>query len=220
MQAKLTDVDKDTIRQRRQDGDTLQQIADSYGVSRQYVHQVTGDIPRALLHHPLQPEVLRLYQEGKSCVSIAKELAIKCNSVHRMVRKAGINRTPAEAGLLRRKSQEQSRVITELYQQGGSMADVAKNVGLSVNAVAKYIRQAGIARSPSAALTLVGHKKYQHKREQAVDLYRQGYPCTEVATMLGVSCAFVLKYSKAAGLDKHDRKAAAIARKGQNGVDK
>lgn len=77
----------------------------------------------------------------------------------------------------------------ELYEQGYSVEEIAKEINVTVSTVYGYIAELGLKK-----------KKYQDAQKKVVDMYVEGKKVGEISETLGVSVSFIHKEIKAAGL--------------------
>lgn len=91
---------------------------------------------------PDQAIVLSLYASGKSALSISQELGLPYKRVYRLIRASEIHR-PQGTGAVDRKS------VCASYEQGLSIAKVARQHGITGTYATAILKEAGIYR-PSA----------------------------------------------------------------------
>lgn len=201
---KLNPSDHAAIRRRRQEGETLQFIADDYGVTRQHIHLLTRDLPRPPRYHrtddTLKERIKAIYQAGNSLANTGRTVGASLSLVTTVITDAGITKRGAVARQLRA---DESRIqaLVAFYRQGYTVASTARHFGVAPGTAASYIHQAGVMRSTKETRLTDPESPYREKRLQAVELYRQGLSQKEVADRLGVSQNFVRRNARRAGLD-------------------
>lgn len=201
---KLNPGDHAAIRLRRGEGQTLQAIADDYGVTRQHIHLLTRDLPRPPRRHrtdnALEEEIIAVYQAGNSLAETSRIVGTSRSLVTAVITAAGITKHGAVARQLRA---DRSRIqaLVAFYRQGYTVASTARRFSVAPGTAASHIRQAGVMRSTRETRLVDPESPYREKRLQAIELYRQGLSQKEVADRLGVSQNFVRRQAQQSGLD-------------------
>lgn len=155
--------DRDVVLARRYlGGETLQSIANDYGITRERVRQIlrTLGVPSLGLrpqhaHRPTAPatvnaeHVVALYNAGLGTTEIAAEIDDNVWNVRNALKRAGCklemgrNRKPETAV----KAAEAAR----LYQQGVRTVDIAERIGCGQPSIYRFLRIAGVTPSRQAA---------------------------------------------------------------------
>ena len=97
-------------------------------------------------------EIIRLYQSGLGCTTIAKELGINPRTVSGHLRDFGISRSSSEANK-RRALYDVSR-MKDLYVSGLGSKEIARVMGCSPANVTKHMRDMGLSRTNKEAQRL------------------------------------------------------------------
>ena len=134
---------------------SYQQIGDTVGCSRQWVHYVarraglTRKVKRHLRSDITVERVLELYHEGLLIKHIAKALSCKPGTVTKRLRAAGISKS--ECYSRGKKLQHHSDVtmerVVQLYHQGILGKDIRQVLGCRPATVSRGLRLAGISES-------------------------------------------------------------------------
>jgi len=184
------DVD---IARRYEAGETLRQLADSYGVSdvpvraaldRQQVERRTvtdytwQDTPEA------RAEIIRLWHEDASVKKISRLVRTRDVNVSRVLREAGIE--ARLGGQHHRFSKEQTVVLVEEFQAGVSLAKLAKKHGGNPITVRGALRRAGVDTDRK-------HPEFwtPERIRWMCEQYESGRTQTSIAQELGYSKAAV-----------------------------
>ena len=201
---RLNAGDRCAVRRRRQEGETLQAIADDYGVTRQNIHLLTRDLPRPprqrRTNEALKEQIIAVYQAGNSLANTGRIVGASRSLVTTVITDAGIKKKGAVARQLRA---DRSRIqaLVAFYRQGYTVASTARRFSVAPGTAASHIRQAGVMRSTRETRLVDPESPYREKRLQAVELYQQGLFQKEVSDRLGVSQSFVRRNARRAGLD-------------------
>jgi transposase len=148
----------------------------------------------------LKPEIIRLYQAGKSSLQIAKKFGLAGGTVRNWVRDWGVVlRTLNEATSLRhvgdRKSKHKNEII-RLYQAGRNTVQVGKNFGLTSSTIFIWLREWGIplrTRTEAISLRQVGNRKSKRK-DEIILLYRAGKSADQIGKKFGLSESTILRW--------------------------
>lgn len=139
------------IARRYKAGETLQQIADSHGVShvpvlaalrrqgierRKVADYTWQDTPEA------RAEIVRLWHEDASVKNIARKVRTRDKNVSRVLREAGIE--ARLGGQHHRFTREQVAVLAEEFRAGASLTRLAEKHGGNPVTVRNALRRAGI----------------------------------------------------------------------------
>lgn len=95
------------------------------------------------------------------------------------------------AAVLKEKGQRKKRMqrVLELYEQNASVEEMAKDLGVTTNAIYSYIAELGLKKH-----------KYHEAQKKVLELYLAGEKVCDISKKIGVSVAFIHKEIKAAGL--------------------
>lgn len=95
------------------------------------------------------------------------------------------------AAVLKEKGQRKKRLqrVLELHEQNASVEEMAKDLGVTTNAIYSYIAELGLKK-----------KKYHEAQKKVLEMYLAGEKISEISKTLDVSVAFIHKEIKAAGL--------------------
>lgn len=95
------------------------------------------------------------------------------------------------AAVLKEKGQRKKRLqrVLELHKQNASVEEMAKDLGVTTNAVYSYIAELGLKK-----------KKYHEAQKKVLEMYLAGEKISVISEKLNVSAGFIHKEIKAAGL--------------------
>lgn len=95
------------------------------------------------------------------------------------------------AAVLKEKGQRKKRLqrVLKLHEQNASVEEMAKDLGVTTNAVYSYIAELGLKK-----------KKYHEAQKKVLDMYLAGEKISIISEKLNVSAGFIHKEIKAAGL--------------------
>ena len=79
--------------------------------------------------------------------------------------------------------------VLELHEQNVSVEEMAKDLGVTTNAIYSYIAELGLKK-----------KKYHEAQKKVLEMYLAGEKVSEISKALDVSVSFIHKEIKAAGL--------------------
>lgn len=79
--------------------------------------------------------------------------------------------------------------VLELHEKNASVEEMAKDLGVTTNAVYHYISELGLKK-----------KKYREAQKKVLEMYLAGEKISEIHKALDVSVTFIHKEIKAAGL--------------------
>ena len=87
--------------------------------------------------------------------------------------------------------------IIEMYQLGTGSDTIAKQMGVSSNAILKLLKRSGIERRP------IGRKKIQIEDEpKIVEMYQGGMSAPEIAEKFNVAHTLILRYLKLNNIER------------------
>ena len=204
----LSPETKAAIRAARAEGETLQSIADRHSVSRQYIHQLTRDLPSP--HRPaprrrrqdieaLNAAIQAAARAGAGAHDIAKQLRVGTRRVSEQIHAAGLS--PHEAARQLRASPEKQQELIAYYQDGYRLEDAAAKFGIGTSTASRYLNAAGVMRDRSEGKLARPGRVDQTLAKQALEQYRQGATPQRIAQELGISPGFVRALAIKAGLD-------------------
>jgi transposase-like protein len=157
------------------EGLSIAVVAARYGVAAQTVHNwlVAAGVPRrpslATVRHDISEDdiVVRLYVEGgRSAAEIAGQLGCSTSLVYARLGRGGVPRRDRAA---RRRVRLADSDLAHLYRDCGlSLRELAGRVGVSAQAVHRWLVAAGIDRCPSRGRPAAGGA-------DLVDLYQAGW---------------------------------------------
>ena len=199
---------KAEIRAARLAGDTLQAIADRYSVSRQYIHQLTRDLPGP--HRPalrrqrqdiaaLNAAIVAAAQEGATAADIAQRLRVGKRRVSEQIQAAGL--AQHEAARQMRADPELQRQLVAYYQEGHILTEAAAKFGIGASTASRYLNAAGVMRDRSEGKLARPGRGDQTLAAQALESYKEGETPQRIAQKLGISPGFVRSLAIKAGLD-------------------
>ena len=199
---------KAAIRAARLAGDTLQAIADRHSVSRQYIHQLTRDLPGP--HRPaprrrhqeieaLNAAIVAAAKEGATAADIAQRLRVGKRRVSEQIQAAGLAQHEAARQL--RSNPELQQELVAYYQDGHILTETAAKFGIGASTASRYLNAAGVMRDRSEGKLARPGRVDQTLAAQALESYKQGETPQRIAQELGISPAFVRSLAIKAGLD-------------------
>jgi transposase-like protein len=187
----VTDVDRATAwRDRYLAGETLQQIADDYDVTRERVRQVLRKFGVDTLGHrpehrnqpaPLteqQKLAAELYAQGIRPLEIKKRVGFK-PSIN-LLTKAGVETKPVGSWNTRPDDAEITRTVADLYRAGLRAKEIVERVPALryPETVYRYLKKAGVAARQKAASPLAPF---------VISQFRNGDTLQDIAKRFGIS---------------------------------
>ena len=93
--------------------------------------------------------------------------------------------------VLKEKGKREKRLqrVLELHEQKATVEEMAKDLGVTTNAVYSYIAELGLKK-----------KKYHEAQKKVLEMYLAGEKISVISEKLNVSVGFIHKEIKAAGL--------------------
>lgn len=116
---------------------TIYRVLSDHGIPRTHRHQKPKK-PRKLWDDALTPKAVSMYESGKNCKEIAKELSYSATTIYKRLKAAGVIEDAA-----RRLDNDQTATICELYESGLSNKEIAARFGISPQTVSKVARRIG-----------------------------------------------------------------------------
>jgi transposase len=144
-------------------------------------------MPKPKITGELSREVIRLYQEGNSSISISKTLDISKPSVLRILKVNGIERrTISEA--LSKCTRDAEPEIIKLYNQGSEKDEIVKITGLCKATVQIVLNRNNVQQRP-----IIFPTKLTKKYEAAlISLYTKGVSMKKLAGLFDINDSTVL----------------------------
>ena len=130
-------------------------------------------------------EALHLYSTTNlSARAVADRLGIGRQSVHNWIKAAGISR---ERNATRQYPESVRREVVRLYvEDNRSTRSIAEEIGASSSTIKRWLRDAGVLRSVSEAMTLTVKKYPPAVLEHAWSRHRAKFPKSTIARALGI----------------------------------
>jgi lambda repressor-like predicted transcriptional regulator len=168
----------------------------------------------------LKPEIIRLYQRGRSSLWIGHKLGIAASTIGKWIKSGGIMmRSPGESNTLSRVGNKKSKYKSEiilLYQKSRKSPPwIGNNFGLCPATILAWLREEGIpirSRSDSCSLSKVGNKKSKYKSE-IISAYQKGKTLAWVGKQFKLSNVTVKNWLKEWGIQIRSFSEAAKLRR-------
>jgi transposase-like protein len=168
------------------------------GVSESFLAGKTGP-PR---DDRLYEEALLQYVPGEPVPPLAEALGVSVSTVIRWMKEAGIYvPAPKSAGAPSRDESLYQEALRQ-YVPGEPVGPLAKSLGVSINTVIRWMKDADVYVPAPRGRKPPGRDKYlyQHLYEKALKLYIPGEPVSSLARELGVSRQTIVNWMKEAGV--------------------
>jgi DNA-binding transcriptional MerR regulator len=99
-------------------------------------------------------------------------------------------------------SEEQKKLLVELWNRGARLEDIARSVGIPAKKVSLYARFLGL---PPRRRDPWNKRIGDEELKQIIDLWKAGTPVKEIARRLGVTETTILTYLNVMGLRRRER---------------
>ena len=147
-----------------------------------------------------QEKIIELYSKGLRIRLVSKETKIGEKTICAFLREKGLTRTP------RKSKEELSKIATkakDLYINGMTVEEVAKELSVSNATAANYIKSCGVKILKGIELS---NKKIGDYKKQIKELYEQGFSSYEIGEKLGKSYKTVIHHLKTMGISRRPLK--------------
>lgn len=168
-------------------GLTVMEAAHATGLSKQVVHYNCRLLGLAARAHKKREErisrAIALYQDGRSCAEIARELHVGKFACTKWIARAGITRSLSDARRL--KTGMNASVVDQivaLYKRGMSPTEIAPMFGITAGSVLEWCRKSGVVRTTVETKRMLT----KHQRAQAKKMRRSGASWREIGHAIGV----------------------------------
>ena len=147
-----------------------------------------------------QEKIIELYSKGLKIRLVSKETKIGEKTLCAFLREKGLTRTP------RKRTEELSKIAIrakDLYINGMSVDEVAKELSVSNATAANYIKSCGVKILKGIELS---NKKIGDYKKQIEELYEQGFSSYEIGEKLGKSYRTILHHLETMGIERRPLK--------------
>jgi Mn-dependent DtxR family transcriptional regulator len=149
-------------------------------------------------------KIIELFKQGKSLVEIEKELGISQNTILKYLKQAAskglIDYTSKDISPL---TEEEIAKIIELFKQGKSLVEIAKELGISQLTVIRQLKKAAskglIDYTPKDISPLT-----EEEIAKIIELFKQGKSLKEISKELGIGQSTVTEVMKSLDTDTLD----------------
>jgi len=139
--------------------ETIRRILKRNGVSRKKPSkQKSPKRLRRLWDDSLTPHAIEMYESGKNCKEIAKELSYSATTIYKRLKAAGVIEDAA-----RRLDNDQTAAICDLYESGLSNKEIAARFGITPQTVSKVAKRNGCDMRGQEANGAKGGAAYAEK---------------------------------------------------------
>lgn len=135
---KQLELDPRHIKELYQSGTSLPEIAEQYNVNPLKIRRIIDRLPERKLSRDLN--IVNMYKKGMSPLNIAKKLGLSDTTIYAVLREQGISLPPPRT---RTKEETEDRII-DLKQQGYTVPQISKNVGVSVRTIQRIFSRRGL----------------------------------------------------------------------------
>lgn len=143
---------------------TIYRVLRDHGIPRTHRHQKPRR-PRKLWDDALTPKAVSMYESGKNCKEIAKELSYSATTIYKRLKAAGVIEDAA-----RRLDNDQTAAICDLYESGLSNKEIAARFGITPQTVSKVAGRSGcVMRGREANGTKGGAVHAKKMRDRAIE---------------------------------------------------
>lgn len=151
-------------------------------------------------------EAVRLYQQGLTNFEIAETFGVTPLRISQVLRGAGVSRPRGAPPKVSRED------VLRLHGQGLSPREIAPQVGASAVRVSQLIAEAGLRPHAAPLAPTARDIEAARRREQVLELHREGLPVAEIAERMEVTPVTVYRILGEEGLRPNVTEEAARAR--------
>ena len=146
------------------------------------------------LPEDLRPVAVKEYADGATAEAVAEKYGIGTSTVMRWAAYEGLARTgPETKGV----TQEKREAAIKMYEEGSSIAEVSKELGLGTSTVHRLVKAEGINRNLKEVTAAPAEV-----RAEALRMYSDGLNSYEVAEQLGLSQSTVARWAVDADISR------------------
>jgi AraC-like DNA-binding protein len=181
-------------------GSTLAEVGEEFGISGVKVGQIfkkaglkarTYAQTVALARKGRTQEMYELYEQGISLEQVGRDFGLTGSGVCHLFRQEGLKtRSRSATAALRRKGDTRAFQMYEHYKRGATLAEVAKEFGVSPSRVGQLFAQAGLKTRQAT----------EHPITEMYECYKHGATLAEVGEEFQMTGKQTFAIFKAAGL--------------------
>jgi transposase len=145
-------------------------------------------------------EVIRLFQEGESCTSIAKRFSATTAAVTQHLKRQGLRERNRQGKPL---DDESRLIIAQRYEKGDRSGDLAQEFGIDQCTVREIAKKFGVKSKPVAAPPRIFSKK---ELDTIVNLYSKDYTLWAIGQEVSAHPSVVRTALKLVGIHKVRRR--------------
>ena len=157
-------------------------------------------MPKPKITGELSQEIIRLYQEGNSSISISKELSLAKGTVLKALKNNGIKRRTVSEALSKRTREAEPEII-RLYNQGSEKDEIVEITGICKATVQIVLNRNNVTQRPVVFPT----KLTKEQEAEVIASYNKGISMSKLAELFSIDDSTVLSTLKKYNIERRTK---------------